>query len=223
MTRSTSSYETSDSTAETRGSTSRRTIVAGAAWTIPVVAVAVATPAAAASLQPTLEFVNGPYTVPACGTLGDVVLHATTDGSTPATGQLVTVTLPAGLKFSDGTTTKPFPVDSTGDVVISGITAFGGASTGTITASTGSLTTTAPAAVTGGNYGMHVWNYSSQSSYDLGSLPAGVSVSQPGQAGSNTNGYPVGSSGYFLGDDGNLYDAVGRALTTSGDVISFSA
>ena len=208
---------------EDRGVTSRRTIVAAGAWTVPVVAVAVATPAAAASLQPTLEFVGGPFTVAACGTLADVVVHATLDGTKPAVGQIVTVTLPAGLTFSDGTTTQPFTADLNGDVVLTGVKAFGGTTTGVITASAGTLVTTAPVSVTGGGYAMHLWSYTTQSSYDVGSLPAGVSVSQPGKAGSNTNGYPIGSSaGYFLGEDGNLYDILGRPMTTTGDVVSYA-
>ncbi|KQQ08041.1 hypothetical protein ASF46_11800 [Rathayibacter sp. Leaf296] len=67
-----------------------------------------------------------------------------------------------------------------------------------------------------------VWTYSGSTSTNIASLPTGVSVSQPGQAGSNTNGYPIGSSGYFLGTDGNLYDASGRPLTTTGDVTSYA-
>lgn len=102
----------------------RRTLVQGAAWTIPVVGVTMATPAAAASSTPTLSFTNGPYAVDACGVLKDVVLKATTDGTTPvAAGTTISVTLPDQLKWSDGTTgTKSFPADANGQVTLSRIT-----------------------------------------------------------------------------------------------------
>ncbi|KQQ08037.1 hypothetical protein [Rathayibacter sp. Leaf296] len=172
------------------GSVQRRTIVAGAAWTIPVVAAAAATPAAAASLTPTLEFANGPYSVSACGTLSDVVIHATTDGTVPAVGLLVTVTLPAGLEFPDGTTTKAFTTDTNGHVVLTGIAVSSTASSGSIGAASTTLTATEAVVVAGGgttayrNYGGGASSYVT--------VPSGSTA--------------VGNS-MFLSPDGDLYFA----------------
>jgi uncharacterized protein affecting Mg2+/Co2+ transport len=129
----------------------RRTIVAGAAWTIPVVATAIGAPLAAASGEaPTLAFTNGPFTVAACGTLKDVVLKATTDGTTvPPTGTLVTVTLPAGLTWSNGETgSRPFSTDANGEVVLSGVKAVATSGSRTITASSAVASASAPVAIT---------------------------------------------------------------------------
>lgn len=81
----------------------RRTVVVGAAWAIPVVAVAVATPLAAASTtEPTLQFAMAAYTVSGCGTLDNVVVTATTNGTTPPpAGTAVSIALPAGYTFVD--------------------------------------------------------------------------------------------------------------------------
>ncbi|KZX21321.1 hypothetical protein [Rathayibacter tanaceti] len=85
----------------------RRTLVQGAAWTIPVVALATATPAAAASLVPTLTFTQPNYNKSSCDTLRGVSVRATTDGTTPVPdGTPVTVTLPDGFLFEGGGTTR---------------------------------------------------------------------------------------------------------------------
>ncbi|MDN4641618.1 hypothetical protein QCD70_15300, partial [Agreia sp. PsM10] len=121
----------------------RRTIIAGAAWTIPVVAVAVGAPLAAASPSPTLAFTNGPYDVAACGTLKDVTLLLTANGTTPDPGKIVTVTLPSGLTWSDGTTNpKVLTTDANGNITLSGIKAKGAAGNVSIaaTSSTGPQT-----------------------------------------------------------------------------------
>lgn len=127
----------------------RRTVLAGAAWSLPVIAAAVATPLAAASAAtPTLEFVSGPYTATACGTLDDVVIRATTDGTAPNAGALVTVTLPAGLSWPDGTSTpRVLPTNASGEVTLSGLVASEANGTHAITASNGALSTSAPVTV----------------------------------------------------------------------------
>jgi hypothetical protein len=132
----------------------RRTIVQGAAWSIPVVAVAVGAPLAAASPAPTLTFTNGPYTVDACGTLDNVTLHATTDGTSPNAGDLVTISLPTGLTFADGSTTKIFTTDAGGNITLTGIRVSGTARGGAITAtdSTSTATTAVTVTPTGGAF-----------------------------------------------------------------------
>ncbi|PPF21784.1 hypothetical protein C5C18_15055 [Rathayibacter tritici] len=106
-----------------------------------------ATPAAAASDTPTIAFTNGPYTVNACGTLKDVTVKATTDGTTPvAAGTMISVTLPEGLTWSDGATgTKSFPADGSGQVTLSGIRSTTNYNeTVSMKAAQGSTRTTAP-------------------------------------------------------------------------------
>jgi hypothetical protein len=175
---------------DSNGGVQRRTLVAGAAWTIPVVATAVGAPLAAASGEaPTLAFTNGPYTVAACGTLKDVVIKATTDGTTaPPAGTLVTVTLPAGLTWSNGETgSRPFSTDANGEVVLSGVKASGTAATVTIAASTSSATAAAPVTVSAAG---NAWAYVHE-------------TNSAASMGGNRSG--VVGNGYFLDSEGNLY------------------
>ncbi|AND15308.1 hypothetical protein [Rathayibacter tritici] len=83
----------------------RRTIVKGAAWTVPVVAVSIGTPAAAASNSPTLAFTQASYSGTACGTITGVQVKRTLDGTTADPGKTVTVTVTDGYTFKDGTKT----------------------------------------------------------------------------------------------------------------------
>ncbi|MCJ1695505.1 hypothetical protein MT349_06900 [Rathayibacter caricis] len=132
------------------GGIQRRTIVAGASWSIPVVATAIGAPLAAASnTGATLAFTNGPYSVAACGTLKDVVIRATTNGTTPVTeGTPITVTLPSGLTWSNGDSgSRIVPADTNGEAVLSGLKGTASAGTRTISASTADATTTAPVSV----------------------------------------------------------------------------
>ena len=112
---------------------SRRTIVGAAAWTAPAIALSVATPAYAASKPvvpptPTLAILNKPNFVPPQTYTGPghYVLYygsngqggitergmdiaASPNGAVPAgEGDLFTVTLPAGLLFSDGSSAKTY-------------------------------------------------------------------------------------------------------------------
>lgn len=128
----------------------RRTVLAGAAWSVPVIAAAIATPLAAASpTTPTLEFVNGPYTFAACGLLSNATLLATTDGTTPAAGVPVVVTLPVGLSWSDGTTgAKTVTTGASGQVILPPIAGTVAGGTVAIPAVGNSVTTTATTTVT---------------------------------------------------------------------------
>ncbi|KQQ10148.1 hypothetical protein [Rathayibacter sp. Leaf296] len=177
-------------TLDGNGGVQRRTIVAGASWTIPVIAIATATPAAAASLQPTLEFITVPATVDSCATLGDVVIEATTDGSAPvADGTLVTVTLPPGLTWSDGTTTPRTLPTTSGRVTVTGLKATGTASGPvTLTASSGTLLT--PATVTVSPVGVATFQNSGEAPATYPAVPGGSTA-----VGYNT----------FLARDGSLW------------------
>ncbi|MDQ0729179.1 hypothetical protein [Microbacterium sp. W4I20] len=128
----------------------RRTVVQGAAWSIPVIAAAVATPLAAASVADiTLEFVNGPYSVLSCGTLGNVVIEATTSTGAPApVGTTVTVVLPTGMTWSDGSTgARPVVVGANGQATLTGLISTGGVGVSNIIASVGTSTASAPVTV----------------------------------------------------------------------------
>ncbi|MBO0983343.1 hypothetical protein [Rathayibacter sp. SD072] len=180
----------------------RRTIVAGAAWTVPVVASAIGAPLAAASGEkPTLAFTNGPYTVAACGTLKDVVIKATTDGTTaPPANTTVTVTLPAGLTWSNGETgSRPFSTDANGEVVLVGVEADGTPRTATITASgPGTSSASAPVAVTGGAAFLYFLTNTGGTATTAVPVPAGAQ--------------PVGVSGWLL--NGTLYNKFGEVVAT---------
>lgn len=181
----------------------RRTIVKGAAWTVPVVAVAMATPAAAASKTPTIAFTNGPYTVNACKTLKDVTVKATTDGTTPvAAGTLISVTLPEGLAWSDGTTgTKSFPADGTGQVALSGIHSTTNYNeTVTMSAAQGSAKTTAP---------VKIENATVAVAFRGGSAISPDNSYQSVPAGSTSIG-----DGVYLAPNGDLYN--GNTVVATG-------
>ncbi|SMH29897.1 hypothetical protein SAMN06295885_0360 [Rathayibacter oskolensis] len=175
----------------------RRTLVQGAVWTVPVIAATVATPAFAASLAPTLEFVNGPYSATACSALPTIILQATTDGSVPAVGQSVTVTLPSGLTWSDGTTApRSFVTDAAGQVSLTGIEAPAKDGTFAISAASGSLTATESVEVTG-ETGV-VKTFSSSAAIRL---PTGVAVADLKTIRTSTGDTQV----LVLGTDGNAY------------------
>ena len=187
---------------ESRG-LSRRTIVQGAAWSVPVIAAAVALPLAAASVAATVEFVNGPYSVTGCGTLGDVVVRATTDGTTPvAAGTLITVTLPTGLTWEDGSSgPRVLPANGSGQVTLSGIQAGPAASNPVITASATGANASAPVSVAAASGPF-----------------AFVSIRGTNSADGPFPGVPLGSTAvgdrYFLTSDGTLLYADGTTVET---------
>lgn len=153
--RAAGSLETTEATegggAVRNGRVSRRTVVQGAAWSLPIIATAAAMPLAAASVAaPALKFVNGPYTAAGCGPLGDVVLNLTSNGTTPDAGKTVTVTLPAGLRWADGSTApKSFSqTDATGSITIPSGQILGASATNAVLTATSSTGATATAPVT---------------------------------------------------------------------------
>ncbi|MEX0153000.1 hypothetical protein [Microbacterium sp. LMI1-1-1.1] len=81
----------------------RRTILAGAAWSVPVIAVATASPAFAATNDLKLAFDKTSYSGKACGTISGVKVTATRN-NVAAPGESITVTLSNGYTFSDGST-----------------------------------------------------------------------------------------------------------------------
>ncbi|MGC0368645.1 hypothetical protein [Microbacterium sp. SLBN-111] len=103
----------------------RRTIVKGAAWTIPVVAVAVAAPQASASVatDPRVEFLRPAYTADPCAPLTGVRVKAWDDATTPAAaGSPIVVTLPEGFAFPNGSRTTTVTAGADGTATLPTIT-----------------------------------------------------------------------------------------------------
>lgn len=104
----------------TQGGVSRRTVVKGAAWAAPVIALAVAAPLAAASQADySLVATATSLQVERCDTLGAITVSLYRDGDLgTGVAETVTVTLPAGFEFTDGATTKTYSVDAAGTLTI---------------------------------------------------------------------------------------------------------
>ncbi|KTS91273.1 hypothetical protein NS183_05170, partial [Microbacterium testaceum] len=132
-------------------SPTRRTVLTGAAWTLPVIAAATITPMAAASNAPVLTFDKSTYNGTACGTITGAYVTVTVN-SVPTAGKSVTTTLSGGYKFSDGTTTNTQVSGSNGRVNLPAINVPPVGGSGSLVATSSganSVTATASAAATG--------------------------------------------------------------------------
>lgn len=172
--------ETSAASSPRSSTPSRRTILTGAAWSVPVIAAASIAPiAAAASNVPVLAFNQTTYNGTACGTITGAYVTVTV-GGVPTAGQSVTVTLSGGYTFSGGSTTTTALSDSNGRVNLPAINvpATGGSGLLSATEATAVTTTagiTAPIPSTGGAY-LYDWNgggTSKQTNVPAGSTPVG--------------------------------------------------
>lgn len=115
----------------------RRTVLAGAAWAVPAIAVATAAPAHAASgLR--LAFDNTTYAAVACGILTGVQVSLL-NGSQPVQGASVVVSLPSGYTFDGGSSSNSGVTDASGKYAVPPINIGVGASDNSITATAGSL------------------------------------------------------------------------------------
>ncbi|SMH29914.1 hypothetical protein SAMN06295885_0362 [Rathayibacter oskolensis] len=161
----------------------RRTLVQGAVWTVPVIAAASAAPLAAASTttDPELVFTNGPYDVTACGELDEIDLKLTAGGSADA-NKTVTVSLPSGLTWSDGSTgPRPFTTDQNGEFEVTGVraTSTTGSYTLIATSSTGASATstvTVHPAGTAIQYNTATKRTAAYTSVPLGSTALGTGI-----------------------------------------------
>ncbi|WP_353112312.1 hypothetical protein [Microbacterium sp.] len=131
----------------------RRTIVRGAAWSLPVIAAATAVPRAVASGGLALSFDRSTYPVDPWTPFTSTV-SAVRDGA-PAPGESVTVTVTDGLIFPDGTSRYTGVTDSNGSLALPPLSppSTGGAFqiSATLTAEAGIRSTTATAAGTRGD------------------------------------------------------------------------
>ncbi|WP_157975684.1 hypothetical protein [Brachybacterium sp. YJGR34] len=128
----------------------RRAVMKGVVWTAPAAAFSVAAPALAASgATPTLEFEVPSFEMASCGTLEEVVIHATTDGSQHVPpGTVITITLPEGFEFVDGSTSPlELTVEAEGMVVLPAVRAPLSSDGAVVEARSGSLLATAEIAL----------------------------------------------------------------------------
>lgn len=113
---------------------SRRTLVTGAAWSVPVLALSVAAPAAAVASGPTVSFDAPTYTVGSSRQLSGVIVRVMNDGA-PVAGALVTVSLSSGMTFiTGGATSLPMTVGSDGTAPLPGIELGETTASGTLSA-----------------------------------------------------------------------------------------
>ncbi|QDZ14995.1 hypothetical protein [Humibacter ginsenosidimutans] len=123
---------------------SRRTLVKGAAWAVPAVAVAATVPLAAASGTCTASVIGNPSPFPPCDTIpaGTWTVHVDRNTSKVS---WVTITLPAGFSFAGGASSASVQTDSSGNADVPEITVVSvaaGSYSATVTtdcASTGAL------------------------------------------------------------------------------------
>ncbi|PPI56317.1 hypothetical protein [Rathayibacter toxicus] len=126
----------------------RRTLVKGAAWSVPIIATAGATPAFAASPQPTLAFTQSSYTGNGCETITGAQVKRTLDGTAPDPGKTVSVTLADGYTFADGTTTYSGTTDANGLITLPNIKVPLGKKSSSFGATSDSLSASAPVTAT---------------------------------------------------------------------------
>ncbi|MCT2087352.1 hypothetical protein M3D75_14610, partial [Microbacterium enclense] len=122
--------ETSSTSSSRTSAPSRRTILTGAAWSVPVIAAASIAPIASASGVTALAFDKATYNGTACGTITGAYVTVTV-GGVPTAGQSVTVTLSGGYTFSGGstTTTQVTGTDGRANLPAINVPAVGGSAT----------------------------------------------------------------------------------------------
>lgn len=173
----------------------RRTVVRSAAWAVPVIAVATAVPLAMASGPIVITPVDGLQFVGACTEAQNIRFTVADDAGSPLSGTQVSVALPAGWHWADGTTgSKVFASDVNGVVTVTGAIGGPAPSTGAIVGSVlpSGPSATIPVQVTGtiarevrrGGTG------ATMPTRDMGGIPTG----------SKAIAWNV-----FLGPDGTLY------------------
>ena len=134
----------------------RRTILAGAAWSIPVIATATVAPAASASGTLALAFNQASYSGTACSTITGAYVTAT-NGGVPAAGVAVTVSLANGYTFAGGSVSASGTSDASGRISLPSINVPGVGGTATLTATGGSPSVTTTATATAAGSGA-AWN-----------------------------------------------------------------
>lgn len=138
---------------------SRRTVVRSAAWSLPVVAVMTATPAAMASTDSLLAFTLLPSGGSACDSISDATVRLTTGQGSGVANTQILITLAPGLTFPDGSSERLVTTDATGTAIITGITTGSTGGSFGITASVGDLTATGVIPITASTTGGQLWQF----------------------------------------------------------------
>ncbi|AJM77326.1 hypothetical protein C5C66_03690 [Rathayibacter toxicus] len=189
----------------------RRTLVKGAAWSVPIIATAGATPAFAASPQPTLAFTQSSYSGTACGTITGVQVKRTADGTAPDPGKTISVTLADGYTFADGSTTYSGTTDANGLITLPDIKVPAKGGNSNFNASSDSLAASAPVSSTSKTA---IRQYQSNAFNDYGNITGATSIEEP---------YDNSSAGspFVLTSDGTLYTRDGTQVATG--VVDYSS
>lgn len=139
---------------------SRRTIIAGAAWSVPAIVSVTATPAFAVSGVPTLTVTSPRMQAAAAGTT-PVSTRITDDSGQPVPGRAVTLTGPSGTSFSPETPTTDVDGIATTTMTTTDPWALPGSSL-TVTATSTDTTATAALTLLGANAYAVGYNWAGQ-------------------------------------------------------------
>ncbi|MGC0368703.1 hypothetical protein [Microbacterium sp. SLBN-111] len=120
----------------------RRTVLFGAAWTLPAIAAATTAPAATASVAATLSFDKTGYVGDTCAAITGITVTATSSGA-PAAGLQITISLSTGYTFVGGSNSVSGYSGSNGTFSVPDIRLDGSGTSGTVTASGGGSTKSA--------------------------------------------------------------------------------
>lgn len=181
MTRSSANPGTSDLSREQSGP-SRRTLIAGAAWSVPAIALVSSSPAFAASGASSLSLTTPAMRTVAAGTTPATAVVTGSD-TKPVVGAPVSFTGPSGTSFSPASTTADASGTATTTLTTTDDWATPG-STLTITAVSGGVTTSAGLTVLGAN----AYGYAR---YDNGQVNRGGTWYGTGAAGTGTEATTV--------------------------------
>lgn len=181
----------------------RRTLIQGAAWTVPAIVLATASPALAVS-GTVLTFNASSFRGAGCDSISDATVIATASGVGVA-GVVVTLSLSGGYLYAGGGTSYTGTTGSGGSLTIPTITVPAAGGNGTLTAtSSGVSAATAGLSSTARHSTNAMWTKSGTSSV------AGVVTAD--------NARPLGY-GYALTSTGVLY-AGGTAITEAAPILA---
>lgn len=166
----------SSSTDRTPSLPSRRTVLAGAAWSVPAIVAVTATPASANSGGGTisLAFDRASYTGDPCATIDGAVVTATQNNAA-AMGVAVTVGLSGVYTFEGGATSYTATTGSNGTIALPRIVVPNNAGTATATATAANATSQSAGLSTTSNYGHFLVG-------DTTSITSSVSFAVPSSA-----------------------------------------
>lgn len=184
----------------------RRTILAGAAWSIPVIATATVAPAASASGTLALAFNQASYTGTACSTITGAYVTAT-NGGVPAAGVAVTVSIANNYVFAGGSTSYTATSDGSGRVALPSISVPTIGGTGSLQAASGAETATS---TTTAKPALQTISYDTYSG--LTGLPSNIVITDIATCSNGSGGHIVN----VLTDDGTIYYSTNGATFQTG-------